>query len=325
MKAMAYSNSGSQEVLQLQEVARPEPKDHEVLIKIHATTVMAADVGTGYSNTPRASRSLHPSRPAIVIPGQDLAGEVEAVGRRVTRFRKGDQILAWSGLRLGAYAEYICLPERGTLFTKPANMTYEETATLPVGGLDAVYLLRRANIQRGERVLVNGAGGSMGTYAVQVAKHFGAEVTGVDSAAKLDMLLSIGADHVFDYTQKDFTQGSETYDVIFDVIGNSSLSDILNRLNPKGRYVTAVPQMPEVFRWQWIACRSGKKVIFWTPRTVSRQAEDFAFLKGLVEAGAGKGIIDKCFSLEQAAEAHRYAESVHKKGHVVVIVADPKG
>ena len=325
MKAMAYSNPGSPEVLQLREVARPVPKDHEVLIRIHATTAMATDFVAGRSKESDAFRSLHPSRPAIVIPGQDLAGEVEAVGRRVTRFRMGDQILAWSGLRLGAYAEYICLPERGTLFTKPANMNYAQAATLPVGGLDAVYLLRRAHIQRGERVLVNGAGGSMGTYAVQVAKHFGAEVTGVDSAAKLDMLLSIGADHVFDYTQKDFTQGSETYDVIFDVIGNSSLSDILNRLNPKGRYVTAVPQMPEVFRWQWIACRSGKKVIFWTPRTVGRQAEDFAFLNDLIEAGTVKAIIDKCFSLEQAAEAHRYVESGHKKGHVVVIVADPKG
>jgi len=321
MKAMAYSNPGSPEVLQLREVARPVPKDHEVLIRIHATTAMATDYGAGRSKESGAFRSLHPRDPAIIIPGQDLAGEVEAVGHRVTRFRKGDQILAWSGLRLGAYAEYICLPERGTLFTKPANMTYEETATLPVGGLDAVYLLRRANIQRGERVLVNGAGGSMGTYAVQVAKHFGAEVTGVDSAAKLDMLRSIGADHVIDYIQEDFTQSGETYDVIFDVIGTHPFSDILNRLNPKGRYVTAVPQMSQIFRWQWVAWRSGKKVIFWTPRTVGRQAEDFAFLKDLIEAGTVKAIIDKCFSLEQAAEAHRYVEKGSKMGHVIITVA----
>lgn len=320
MKAMGYSNQGPPEVLQLQEVARPAPKDHEVLIRIHATTAMAADYGASRSKAPGAFRSLHPRHPAVVILGQDLAGEVEAVGRRVTRFRKGDQIVAWSGLRLGTYAEYTCLPERGALFTKPANMTYEEAATLPVGGFDAVYLLRRANIQRGERVLVNGAGGSMGTYAVQVAKHFGAEVTGVDSTAKLDMLRSIGADHVIDYIQKDFTQGGETYDVIFDVIGKSSFSDILNRLNLKGRYVTAVPQMSQIFRWQWIAWRSGKKVIFWTPRTVGRHNEDFAFLKDLIEAGTVKAIIDKCFSLEQAAEAHRYVESGRKKGHVVITV-----
>jgi NADPH:quinone reductase-like Zn-dependent oxidoreductase len=318
MKAMAYSNPGSKDVLQLQEVARPAPKDHEVLIKIHATTAMAIDFGAGSSIEPSAFRSLHPRHPAIVIPGQDLAGEVEAIGRRVTRFRKGDLIVAWSGLRLGTFAEYICLPERGPLFEMPANMTHEEAATLPVAGLDAVYLLRKANIQRREKVLVNGAGGSMGTYAVQVARHFGAEVTGVDSAAKLDMLYSIGADHVIDYIQEDFTQSDETYDVIFDVIGKHPFSNILNRLNPKGRYVTAVPQMSQIFRGQWVAWRSGKKVIFWMPRTVGRQAEDFAFLKDLVDSGTVKAIIDKCFSLEQATEAHRYVESGHKQGHVVI-------
>lgn len=320
MKAIVYSNPGPPEVLQLQEVARPAPKDREVLIRIHATTAMATDFGVGRPKESGVFRSLHPKHPAIVIPGQDLAGEVEAVGRSVTRFRKGDQIVAWSGIRLGTYAEYICLSERGTLFAKPVNMTYEEAATLPVGGLDAVYLQRKANIQRGDKVLINGAGGSMGTYAVQVAKHFGAEVTGVDSAAKLDMLRSIGTDHVIDYVQEDFTQGGESYDVIFDVIGKSSFSDVLNRLNLKGRYVTAVPQMPQIFRWQWIAWRSGKKVIFWTPRTVRRQTEDFTFLKELIETGTVKAIIDKCFSLEQAAEAHLYVESGHKLGHVVITV-----
>ena len=314
MKAIAYSNPGLPEVLQLQEVAKPIPKDHEVLIRIHATTAMATDFGAG------AFRSRHSSRPAI-IPGQDLAGEIEAVGRKVTRFKKGDQVIGWSGLRLGTYAEYTCLPERGVLFIKPANLTYEEATTLPVGGLDAVYLLRKANIQRGEKVLINGAGGSMGTYAVQIAKHFGAEVTGVDSAAKLDMLRSIGADHVVDYTREDISQSGKTYDVIFDVIGSGSLSDILKRLKPKGRYVTAVPQMSQIFRWQWIAWRSGKKVIFWMPRTVGRHTEDFAFLKDLIEAGTVKAIIDKCFSLEQAAEAHRYVEKGYKKGHVVITVA----
>lgn len=317
MKAIVYSNFRQPEVLQLQEVARPTPEDREVLIRIHATTVMATDFVTG------ASRSHQPKHPAI-IPGQDLSGEVEAIGRKVTRFRKGDQIVAWSGLRLSTFAEYICLPERGALFTKPANMTYEEATTLPVGGLDAMYLLRLANIQRGERVLVNGAGGSMGTYAVQIAKHFGAEVTGVDSVAKLDMLRSIGADHIMDYVQKDFAQSGETYDVIFDVIGRRSFSDILNRLNLKGRYVTAVPQMLQIFRWQWTAWRSGRKIIFWMPRTVGRQAEDFAFLKNLIEAGTVKAVIDKRYSLEQAAEAHRYVDSGHKLGHVVItVVQDP--
>ena len=323
MKAMVYSNSGLPEILQLQEMEMPAPKDNEVLIKIHATTAMVTNFGADRSKEPGVFRSRHPSRPAIVIPGQDLAGVVEAVGHRVTRFQKGDQVIAWSGLHLSTYAEYVCLPERGTLFTKPANMTYEEAATLPVAGLDAVYLLRKANIQRGEKVLINGAGGNMGTYAVQVARHFGAEVTGVDSAAKLDMLRSIGADHVIDYAQKDFTYGDETYDVIFDVIGKHPLANILNRLNIKGCYVTAVPHMDQIFRGQWIAWRRGKKVIFWTPRTVGRQSEDFAFIKNLIEAGTVKAVIDQCFSLEQAAEAHRYVGSGSKKGHVVITVSQP--
>jgi len=320
MKVVSYSNPGPPEVLQLQEAAEPTPKDNEVLIRIHATTATAADCELRNSKAPRAFRLFGLMRPGIMILGQELAGEIESVGRKVKRFKKGDQIVAWSGLRLGTYAEYTCLPERGVLFTKPTNMTFEEAATLPVGGLDAVYLLRKANIQRGEKVLINGAGGSMGTYAVQIAKHFGAEVTGVDSTAKLDMLRSIGADHVIDYIQKDFTQSGETYDVIFDVIGKSSFSSIMNRLNLHGRYLTAVPQMSQIFRWQWIAWRSGKKVIFWAPRTVGRYAEDFAFLKDLIEAGRVRAIINQRFPLELAAEAHRYVESGHKLGHVVISV-----
>jgi NADPH:quinone reductase-like Zn-dependent oxidoreductase len=320
MKAMVYTHDGPPEVLQLQEVAKPTPKNNEVLIRIRATTATAADYQLRSSKTPAAFSLFGLKQPRPIIPGQDLAGEIEAVGRKVTRFRKGDQVIGWSGLRLGTYAEYMCLPERGVLFIKPANMTYEEAATLPVGGLDAVYLLRKANIQRGEKVLINGAGGSMGTYAVQIARHFGAEVTGVDSTAKLDMLRSIGADHVIDYTEEDFTQSSETYDVIFDVIGKSSFSSMMDRLNLHGRYLTAVPQMSQIFRGQWIGWRSGKKVIFWAPRTVGRYAEDFAFLKDLIEAGTVKAITDRCFSLEQAAEAHRYIESGHKLGHVVISV-----
>jgi len=285
---------------------------------------MATGFRASRSIAPGASRSHHPKGPALAIPGQDLAGEVEAVGRKVTRFRKGDQVIGWSGLRLGTYAEYTCLSERGLLFIKPVNLTYEEAATLPVSGLDAVYLLRKANIQRGGKVLINGAGGSMGTYAVQIAKHFGAEVTGVDSKAKLDMLGSIGADHVIDFIQKDFTQTGETYDVIFDVVGKNSFSDILDRLNLKGRYVTAVPQISQIFRWQWIAWRRGKKYIYWMPRTAGRHTEDFSFLKDLIEARTVKPIIGKCFSLEQAAKAHRYVETGTKKGHVVITVEQQK-
>ena len=321
MKAIVYTQYGSPHSLQLQEVARPVPQDHEVLIKVHATTVMATDVGADRSKDPGTSRPNSLKHPATIVPGQDLAGEIETVGRRVTRFRKGDQVVAWSGIRLGTYAEYICLPERWVLFKMPATMTFEEAATLPVGGLDAVYLLRKANIRRGESVLINGAGGSMGTYAVQVAKYFGAEVTGVDSTAKLDMIQSIGADHVVDYAQEDFTQSSKSYDVIFDVIGKRALPSIMDRLNLHGRYLTAVPQMSQIIRWQWSGRRSTKKIIFWTLRTEDRHSEDFAFITDLVEAGKVKAVIDKCFSFDQAAEALRYVETGYKKGHVVITVA----
>jgi NADPH:quinone reductase-like Zn-dependent oxidoreductase len=324
MKAITYSTYGSPEDFQLQGVAKPTPKDKEVLIRIHATTATAADRSLRKSKSPNSFRLFGLKQPRPVIPGQDLAGEIDAVGRKVTRFKKGDQVIGWSGLHLGTYAEYFCLSERWVLFTKPTNMTYEEAATLPVSGLDTVYLLRKANIQRGEKVLINGAGGNMGTYAVQIARHLGAEVTGVDSAAKLDMLRSIGADHVIDYTQEDFTQSSTSYDVIFDVIGKSSLSSIMDRLNLHGRYLTAVPQMSQIICGQWSARRNGKKVIFWAPRTVGRYTEDFAFLKGLIEGGRVRAIIDKCFPLEQTAEAHRYVESGHKLGHVVItVVQDP--
>jgi len=320
MKAMAYSHSGPSEVLQLEQVATPAPKAHEVLIRIHATTVAPTAGGARSSKSAGASPSRRSGRRAIVIPGQDLAGEVEAIGRKVTRFRKGDPVVAWSGFRLSTYAEYICLSERGVLFPKPEGMTYEEAATLPVSGLDTTYLVRRAKVQPGERVLVNGAGGNMGTYAVQMAKVLGAEVTGVDSTTKLDTLRSIGADHVVDCTAADFLQSGETYDVIFDVVGNRSFSDILKRLRPGGRYATAVPQISQILRGQWTAWRSGKKVIFWVPRTVGRHAEDFAFLRQLVEGGSVKAILDRRFPLQQAAEAHRYVEQGQKKGHVIIIV-----
>ncbi len=320
MKAIAYSNPGPPEVLQLQEVARPVPKGHEVLIRIRATTATPVNGRTRSLKSESAPPFHRPGRPAFVIPGQDLAGEIEAVGRNVTRFRKGDPVVAWSGIRMGTYAEYICLSERGVLFPKPANLTHEEATTLPVSGLDATYLLRRANIQPSERILVNGAGGNMGTFAVQIAKVLGAEVTGVDHTAKLDMLRSIGADHVLDYTWDDFLQNGETYDVIFDVVGNRSLPDILKRLRSGGRYVTAVPRISQILRNQWTTWRSGKKIIIWVPRTVGRQAQDFAFLRQLVEAGSVKAIVDRRFPLLQAAEAHRYVETGHKKGHVVLTV-----
>ena len=220
----------------------------------------------------------------------------------------------------GAYAEYKCLPEEpkgGVLAIKPANMTYEEAATIPFGGLDALHFLRKANIQIGQKVLINGAGGSIGTFAVQLAKYFGAEVTVVDSTQKLDMLRSIGADHVTDYTKEDFTKSSQTYDIIFDVVGKSSFSGSIKSLKKKGFYLIANPRPSQMVRGLWTSKRTSKKVIF---EAASQKTEDLIFLKRLIEAGKIKSVIDRVYPLEQTAEAHKYVETGQKKGNVVITI-----
>ena len=325
MRAIVWTKYGPPDVLQLKEVAKPTPKDKEVLIRIYATTVTAADCELRSLNIPIALTLpvriyLGLRRPRISILGQELAGEIEAVGKDVTRFRKGDQVFAWTGFRLGAYAEYTCLPEGGFVAIKPSNMTYEEAAALPVGGLEAAHFLRKGNIQSGQKVLINGAGGSIGTFAIQIAKHFGADVTGVDSTEKLDMLRSIGADQVIDYTQEDFTRSGETYDVIFDVVGKSSFSRSVKSLKPNGRYLLGNPGLSQQVRARWTSMPSSKKVISWAARAASESTEDLDFLKDLIEAGKLKSVIDRRYPLEQVAEAHRYVEKGHKKGNVVITV-----
>jgi len=326
MKAMVLTKFGPPDVLQLQEVAKPAPKDHEVLIRIDATTVTAADCELRSLKLPIWLRLplriyLGLIRPRNMILGQELAGEVEAVGNEVTRFRMGDQVFGWTGFRLGAYAEYTCLPEDGMLAIKPANMTYEEAAALPVGGLEAVHLLRKGHIQSGEKILIHGAGGSIGTFAVQLARYFGAEVTAVDSTGKLDMLRSIGADQVIDYTQADFTKNGETYDVIFDVVGKSSFSRSVRSLKHHGRYLLANPKLSQMVRGRRILRRSSKTVIPYAARAASETTEDFKFLKELIEAGKIQSVIDRRYPLEHIAEAHRYVDTGHKKGNVVITVA----
>jgi NADPH:quinone reductase-like Zn-dependent oxidoreductase len=325
MKAMVLTKFGPPDVLQLQEVAKPTPKDHEVLIRIYATTVTAADCELRSLKLPLAFRLplriyVGLIRPGPIILGQELAGEIEAVGKDVKRFRKGDQVFGWSGLGLGAYAEYKCLPEDGVLAIKPANISYEEAAVLAVGGLDAVHFLRKGHIQSGQKVLINGAGGSIGTFAVQLARYFGAEVTAVDSTGKLDMLRSIGADQVIDYTQEDFTKNGETYDVIFDVVGKSSFTRSVRSLTHNGRYLLGNSRLSQRVRGQWTSRRSSKKVIPWAVRTASEYTEDFNFLKELIEAGKIQSVIDRCSPLEQTAEAHRYVDTGQKKGNVVITV-----
>ena len=320
MRAIVWTKYGPPDVLQLKEVAKPTPKDKEVLIRIDATTVTTADCDLRSLNIPIALRLpirlyLGFRRPRISIPGQELAGEIEAVGKDVTRFRKGDQVFAWTGFRLGAYAEYTCLPEGGFVTIKPSNMTYEEAAALSVGGLEAVHFLRNSNIQSGEKVLINGAGGSIGTFAVQLARYFGAKVTAVDSTEKLDMLRSIGADQVIDYAQEDFTKSGETYDVIYDVIGKSSFSRSLDLLKQNGRYLLGNPGLSLRVRGRSTSMRNGKKVLLWEG---SRTPDDINFLKQLIEAGKIKPVIDRHYPMEQIAEAHHYVETGQKKGNVVI-------
>jgi NADPH:quinone reductase-like Zn-dependent oxidoreductase len=324
LKAIVWTKYGSPDGLQLQEVEKPAPKENEVLIRIVATTVTAGDCELRSLKIPILFRLpmriynglLKPKR--ITILGQELAGEVEATGKDVRLFRQGDQVFATTGLGFGAYAEYICLLEEtkmGVLAKKPVNMTYEEAAAVPTGGLEALHFLRKGNIQSGQKVLIIGAGGSIGTFAVQLARFFGAEVTGVDRTGKLEMLCAIGVDHVIDYTKEDFTRSAETYDVIFDVMGKSSFSGSINSLKQNGRYLIGNPGLIQMVRGSWTSKRSSKKVIY---GAAIQKTEDLMFLKELIEAGKIKSIIDRRYPLVQAAEAHRYVETGQKKGNVVI-------
>jgi NADPH:quinone reductase-like Zn-dependent oxidoreductase len=327
MKAVVWTKYGSPDVLQLKEVEKPAPNADEVLIRIYATTVTAGDCEIRNLKLP-----VFISFPMRIwlgfikprkntIPGTELAGEIEAVGKDVKRFKEGDQVFGSAGMGFGANAEYICLPEEpgemeGGVALKPANMTYEEAATVPFGGRDALHFLRKGDIQRGHKILINGAGGSIGTFAIQLARYFGAEVTAVDSTAKLDMLRSIGADRVIDYTQEDFTKRGETYDVIFDVVGTLSLSRSDNSLKQSGTYLLANPAS-QMVQALWTRMTSNKKVIM---ETASGTVADLIFLRRLIEAGEIRTVIDRRYPLEQIAEAHRYVETGQKKGNVVITV-----
>ncbi|MFC1970103.1 NAD(P)-dependent alcohol dehydrogenase [Chloroflexota bacterium] len=321
MKAIVCTKYGPPDVLQLKEVEKPTPKDNEVLIRIYATTVTAGDCELRrFDLAPLVwlpVRIIFGLRKPRKILGQELAGEIESVGKDVELFRKGDQVFAATEMSLGAYAEYVCLPSTYAMAIKPTNMSYEEAATIPTGGLNALHFLRKGNIQSGQKVLINGAGGSIGTYAVQIAKSFGAEVTGVDNTRKLDMLRSIGADHVIDYTQEDFTKTGETYDVIFDIVGKTSFSRSIRSLEKKGFYLLANLRLSQMVRGLWTSMTSSKKVI---TGLASYRTEDIIFLKELIEAVKIKSVIDRRYPLEQTAEAHRYVETGHKTGNVVITV-----
>jgi len=319
MKAIVYTKYGLPEVLQLKEVAMPIPKDNEVLIKIYATTVTSGDCRMRKAD-PFAVRFINGfTRPTkITILGNELSGEIEAVGKYVKLFRIGDQVFGQAGMSLGANAEYICLPEEGTLAIKPTNLTHEEAATIPFGGNTALHFLRKGNIRSGQKVLIYGSSGSLGTAAIQLAKNFGVEVTGVCSTTNVDLVKSLGADKVIDYTKENFTKNGQTYDIIFDTIGKSPFSGCVKSLKQKGIYLRAVHMtVPSIVRGLWTSMTSSKKVI---GGVATELKENLVFLKELIEEGKLKPVIDKRYPLEQIAEAHRYVDKGHKKGNVVIIV-----
>ena len=323
MRAIVYTKYGAPDVLQVKEVEKPKPEDDELLIKIHAAEATKADCelrsfkfAVKWFWLPlRIAMGL--TRPRNHILGGYFAGEIDAVGKDVSKFRKGDQVFGTTKLRMGAYGEYVCLPVSYTIVPKPHNITFEEAAAVPLGGLNALHFMRRANIRNGEKVLVNGAGGSIGTFGVQIAKAMGAEVTAVDSTIKEQMLRRIGADHFLDYTKEDFTKSGQTYDVIFDMVARNSYSACVKSLAPKGRYLMGNPRISDMLRSVLTSSFTDKTAIF---SFADESVEELLELKEMIEAGKIKPVVDKIYSIDQAGEAHRRVETEQRLGIVVISI-----
>lgn len=320
MKAIVCTGYGEAEVLQLRELPKPAPKDNEVLIKIHAGVVGPSDCAFRKGEPFIVKLIYGLSKPRNPKQGVECTGEIEAVGKNVTLFKKGDQVFAMSTDHFGAHAEYLCLPEDKLVVLKPGNTTFEEAVAIYDGAPTALTFLREvAKVQHGQKILINGASGAVGIYAVQLAKYLGAEVTGVCSTRNLDLVRSIGADKVIDYTQTDFTTTGETYDVIFDAVGKRSFSECKAALTPNGKYLTTVPTLGIVFQMLRTSIFSSKKAKFATAGLMQSK-DSLNFIKSLIEAGTLKAVIDRCYPLDKIADAHRYVDTGRKKGNVVITV-----
>lgn len=325
MKAILHTKFGPPEELQLQEVEKPVPKDNAVLIKIFATTVTSTDCNVrnftfvpGVFQLPARLFMFGVFKPRINILGIDLAGEIETVGKDVKRFRAGDKVFGTPGMTFGAHAEYTCVPENGALTIKPENMAWEDAAAIFLGASTALFFLRdKGNLQPGNKILIYGASGAIGTYAVQLAKYFGAHVTGVCSSANLELVKSLGADKVIDYAQEDYSESGEMYDLVLDTVGKTSFSHCKKVLTQKGVFLPVSMKLKELVQIAWTSMTGGKRV---KGGVAGESVEDLNFFKELFGAGKLKPVIDRCYPLEQTAKAFRYVEKGHKKGNVVIIV-----
>jgi len=315
MKAAVYTQYGLPEVLQLKEVVKPAPKDNEILLRIKATAVNSGDVRLRKADPFAVRFFFGLLKPKITILGSVFSGEVESVGKQVKRFNVGDQVFGHTDMSFGAYAEYICLPEDGSLALKPVNISHHEAAAIPFGGVAALHFIRKAKIKANQKVLIVGASGAVGSAAVQLAKSYGAIVTGVCSTANMDLVKSFGADKVIEYTKDDFTQNGEIYDVIFDAVRTISVSRSLKSLAKNGIMILSAAGMPEMLQGLWVSLTSNKKVI---TGVISHKAADISFLKELIERGEFKPVIDRTYALEQIADAHAYVDKGHKKGSIII-------
>lgn len=317
MKAAVYTQYGPPEVVQVKEVEKPTPKDNEILLRVEATAVNSGDWRLRKADPFGVRLFFGLLKPKVNILGAVFSGKVESVGKEVKLFKAGDLVFGHTDMRLGAHAEYICLPESGSLALKPANLSHTEAAVIPFGGTTALHFLMKADIKPGQKILINGASGAVGSAAVQLAKHFGAIVTGVCGTANIDLVRSLGAGHVIDYTKTDFTKAPEKYDIVFDTVNKVPFSDGINSVNENGLLILSSAGMPEMVRGIWTSMTTNKKVL---TGVISHNAEAIDFLKKLAEAGKLKPVIDRTYPLEKIAEAHAYVEKGHKRGNVGVVV-----